>query len=118
MKLWRSRVVNVQTPQSKGTANGASNRDWKIKTMGYNIGKREAKLKRLIEIVEAMEGKPCPTDAQFSDLLGYQNTSSASLLIRMLYERGTIKNTGTRRRRRLYVIASKKQTDFSQDPRL
>ena len=86
--------------------------------MGVNIGNREAKLKRLVEIIDALEGKPCPTDAQFSHLLGYQNSSSASLLIRMLYERGTIKNTGTRRRRRLYVMASQKQTDYSENPRL
>lgn len=83
-----------------------------------NTEKRQEKLKRLVEIIESLEGKPCPTDAQFSYLLGYQNTSSASLLIRMLYKSKTIKNTGNRRRRRLYVIKTKKQTDYSQDPRL
>lgn len=115
MKLWRSRTVTVQTQPSRATRDGASEWDLRREKTLKETPKRikkpnEAKLQRLLEIVEAMEGKPCPTDAQLSAALGYENSASASALVGYLYKTDELRNAGTKRNRQLLVVRSGKKT--------
>lgn len=70
---------------------------------------RERRL-RLIEIIESCEGKPCPTDAQFSELLGFDNPGSAAGILSQLYVAGAVRNIGDKKRRQLEVVSSGKKT--------
>lgn len=120
MKLWRSRTVTVQTPPLRATRDGASEWDLRMEKTLKEKAKRikkpnEAKLQRLIEIIEAMEGKPCPTDAQLSAALGYKGHGTASVLVSYLYKTGELRNDGTKRRRQLLVTRSGKQTAAAGD---
>lgn len=120
MKLWRSRTATVRTPPLRATRDGASEWDLRREKTLKETPKRikkpnEAKLQRLLEIVEAMEGKLCPTDAQLSAALGYKGHGTASVLVSYLYKTGELRNAGTKRNRQLLVVRSGKRTAAAGD---